>query len=50
MDVLAVCTIQEDKKKYKIGSKTHVVGSIGAGVAMWIGILSPPEEADISEN
>ena len=44
MDVLAVLrTIQEDKKKYKIGSKTHIVGySIGAGVAMWIGILLSP--------
>ena len=44
MDVLAVLrTIQEDKKKYKIGSKTHIVGySIGAGVVMWIGILLSP--------
>ena len=41
MDVLAVLrTVQEDKKRYKIGAKMHVVGySIGAGVAMWIGVL-----------
>ena len=44
MDVLAVLrTIQEDKKRYKIGAKMHVVGySIGAGVAMWIGVLLSP--------
>ena len=44
MDVLAVLrTVQEDKKRYKIGAKMHVVGySIGAGVAMWIGVLLSP--------
>lgn len=44
MDVLAVLrTVQEDKKRYKIGTKMHVVGySIGAGVAMWIGVLLSP--------
>ena len=41
MDVMAVLRkVQEDKKRYKIGTKTHIVGySIGAGVAMWIGVL-----------
>ena len=44
MDVLTVLrTVQEDKKRYKIGAKMHVVGySIGAGVAMWIGVLLSP--------
>ena len=44
MDVLAVLrTVQEEKKRYKIGAKMHVVGySIGAGVAMWIGVLLSP--------
>jgi len=48
MDVMAVLRkVQEDKKRYKIGTKTHIVGySIGAGVAMWIGVLLSARRRD----